>query len=152
MSYSYRMLAVFSSVIEQIYDGDKTVGQKLASPVNGKQSSLDRLEDVQFLEELLKTHPRVSAPSETQTLATEVPSKKFPADDFGRLKGAGLTARECEILFWISEGKHDAEIALVAHCAPRTVGKHIENILAKLHAETRLAAAHTALAWLKQNR
>jgi DNA-binding CsgD family transcriptional regulator len=53
----------------------------------------------------------------------------------------GLTAREAEVLRWIAAGKRDAQIATLIGAARRTVGKHVENILRKLGAETRLGAA-----------
>ena len=52
----------------------------------------------------------------------------------------GLTPRESEILFWITQGKTDAVIALLCAISPRTVQKHVENIFIKLGVETRTAA------------
>jgi DNA-binding CsgD family transcriptional regulator len=60
------------------------------------------------------------------------------------LRSAGLTTRECEILHWLAQGKRDAEIAVVLACAPATVGKHVENLLRKLHTENRGGAVSTA--------
>ena len=57
-----------------------------------------------------------------------------------RARALGLTAREAEVLHWISEGKSNPEIAVLLRISPRTVHKHVEHILAKLGAETRLAA------------
>ena len=64
--------------------------------------------------------------------------------DYGRLTQVGLTGRECEVLFWVAQGKRDAEIAVVLGAATKTVGKHVENILAKLGVETRTAAVRVA--------
>jgi len=52
-----------------------------------------------------------------------------------------LTTRECEIFHWLGQGKRNREIAIILGCAPRTVDKHVENILRKAGAETRTAAA-----------
>jgi DNA-binding CsgD family transcriptional regulator len=52
-----------------------------------------------------------------------------------------LTAREHEVLQWIGEGKRNGEIAAILGVSPRTVGKHVENLLQKLKVETRTAAA-----------
>jgi DNA-binding CsgD family transcriptional regulator len=68
--------------------------------------------------------------------------------DFERLRQCGLTPRECEVVFWIAQGKRDAEFASILGCAPKTVSKHAERVLAKFGAETRLAAAHAARQWL----
>lgn len=70
------------------------------------------------------------------------------AADFHRLRHRGLTSRECEVVFWIAQGKRDAEIATILGCAPKTVSKHAERVLAKFAAETRLGAAHAAQEWL----
>lgn len=64
--------------------------------------------------------------------------------DFLELQKAGLTRRECEVLFWVSQGKRDAEIATILDVAVKTAGKHMENILAKLGCETRTAAVRVA--------
>jgi DNA-binding CsgD family transcriptional regulator len=51
-----------------------------------------------------------------------------------------LTAREREVLTWVARGKTNAEIARLLWLAPSTVGKHLENIYAKLGVKTRTAA------------
>ena len=57
------------------------------------------------------------------------------------LRPLGLTPREGEILFWISQGKTNPEIAIILGMQICTVKKHVENFLPKLGVETRLAAA-----------
>lgn len=62
--------------------------------------------------------------------------------------GAGemaLTPREREVLGWIARGKSNPEIALILGSRPRTVEKHVENILAKFHVENRASAMLIAL-------
>ncbi len=54
---------------------------------------------------------------------------------------SACTQRECEVLHWIREGKRDAEIAVILGISAKTVGKHIEHILAKTGAANRTAAA-----------
>ena len=54
--------------------------------------------------------------------------------------GAGLTAREAEVFGWMREGKRNSEIGMILGCSPRTVDKHVENILRKTGSETRTAA------------
>lgn len=51
-----------------------------------------------------------------------------------------LSSRENEVLAWIAQAKSDAEIATILGLSNRTVGKHVENILAKLQVENRAAA------------
>jgi DNA-binding NarL/FixJ family response regulator len=61
------------------------------------------------------------------------------------LKAAlGLTARESEILVWISRGKPNRDISEILNISPRTVNKHLEQVFAKLGVENRAAAAAIA--------
>ena len=57
----------------------------------------------------------------------------------------GLTARESEVLFWISAGKTDEEIGHICSISRRTAQKHVENIFVKLGVETRISAVMVAL-------
>lgn len=60
---------------------------------------------------------------------------------FVRLPGVEqLTCREREVLYWITQGKQDPEIALILHCAERTVRQHTRAILRKLCVENRTSA------------
>lgn len=54
---------------------------------------------------------------------------------------ARLTPRERQVLHHVSLGQTDGLIAKALGIAPRTVSKHVENILEKLDVETRTAAA-----------
>lgn len=51
-----------------------------------------------------------------------------------------LTARECEVLRWIAEGKRNAEIARILGTSASTVKTQVESIIDKLDVETRGAA------------
>ena len=68
--------------------------------------------------------------------------------DFFQLRKLGLTTRQCEVVHWIAQGKRDSEIASIIACASGTVSKHVENILAKLGAETRTASVARARSFL----
>jgi DNA-binding CsgD family transcriptional regulator len=57
-----------------------------------------------------------------------------------RLVEVRLTARERDVLSWVARGKTNAEIAELLWLAPSTVGKHLENVYAKLGVSTRTAA------------
>ena len=50
-----------------------------------------------------------------------------------------LTKRELEVVEWIAAGKRNAEIGKILGCSSRTVQKHVQHILEKLHVETRIA-------------
>jgi DNA-binding response OmpR family regulator/DNA-binding CsgD family transcriptional regulator len=64
------------------------------------------------------------------------------------LLALGLTAREAEVLYWMTEGKTNPEIAIILDSSINTVKKHANNLFAKLGVETRTAAARAALAVL----
>jgi|TARA_B110000211_G_scaffold83209_1_gene97299 DNA-binding NarL/FixJ family response regulator len=64
----------------------------------------------------------------------------------------GLTAREAEVLTWISKGKTNHEIAIILDFSPRTANKHLEQIFRKLNVENRTTAAAVSLRYLSQIR
>lgn len=55
-----------------------------------------------------------------------------------------LTRREAEVLFWLSRGKTNRDIAEILEIKPATVGKHLEHIYPKLGVENRTSAASFA--------
>ena len=57
----------------------------------------------------------------------------------------GFTAREGEVLSWLSKGKTNRDIAQILGLSPRTVDKHLEQIYSKLGVENRTAAAAIAV-------
>ena len=60
-----------------------------------------------------------------------------------------LTAREGEVLLWITRGKSNRDIAEILGLSPRTVGKHLEQIFEKLGVENRTAATALAIRTLQ---
>lgn len=62
-----------------------------------------------------------------------------------------LTTRESQVLYWISNGKTNREIAAILGMSPRTVNKHLEQIFPKLGVENRTAAARIAIRTLNQD-
>ncbi|MBA4784059.1 MAG: response regulator [Rhizobiales bacterium] len=56
-----------------------------------------------------------------------------------------LTAREADVLLWITHGKSNKEIAEILDMSPRTVNKHLEQVFDKLGIENRTAAATKAV-------
>lgn len=61
-----------------------------------------------------------------------------------------LTAREAEVLLWISRGKANRDISQILGISPRTVNKHLEQIFEKLGVENRASAAARAVRTLSQ--
>jgi DNA-binding NarL/FixJ family response regulator len=62
----------------------------------------------------------------------------------------GLTAREAEVLLWISRGKPNREISEILGISPRTVNKHLEQVFEKLGVENRASAAAFAVGTLSR--
>ena len=56
------------------------------------------------------------------------------------MRRSNLTAREHEILFWVSRGKTNSEVAAILWISASTVRKHLENIYAKLGVSNRTGA------------
>ncbi len=70
-------------------------------------------------------------------------------DDLGlslaRLRASlPITAREAEVLFWLSQGKSSRDIGEILGLSHRTVTKHLEAIYTKLGVENRTAASMMA--------
>jgi DNA-binding NarL/FixJ family response regulator len=59
--------------------------------------------------------------------------------------GLALTAREAEVLLWLSRGKSNRDIAEILGLSPRTINKHLEQMFEKLGVENRVAATALAL-------
>ena len=59
--------------------------------------------------------------------------------------GPSLTIRESSVLQLLTDGKSDKEIAAILDISDRTVGKHVENILAKMGVSSRLEAGVRAI-------
>jgi DNA-binding NarL/FixJ family response regulator len=62
------------------------------------------------------------------------------------MRGLDLTAREAEVLYWVTKGKTNRDIGDILGTSPRTVHKHLEHVFQKLGVETRTAAASMAMA------
>jgi DNA-binding CsgD family transcriptional regulator len=67
------------------------------------------------------------------------------------LMGLGLAAREAEVLYWITEGKTNPEIAIIVGASPNTVKKHAAYLYAKLGVPRGISAARHALSVLFAN-
>lgn len=62
-----------------------------------------------------------------------------------------LTEREGEVLYWVSQGKSNKELAMILGISPRTVNKHLESVFEKMLVENRTSAANMALKVINQN-
>jgi len=55
-----------------------------------------------------------------------------------------LTARQAEVLYWLTMGKTNRDISAILLLSPRTVNKHLEQIFEKMGVDNRTSAAVTA--------
>lgn len=79
-----------------------------------------------------------------------ITSANKEADDDILKRQFGLTAREAEVLLWISKGKANRDIGEILGLSSRTVNKHLEQIYVKLGVENRASAAVKAAAVLHE--
>lgn len=106
------------------------------------------------LEQPAKVHKPFRLAEDTRTLVVRMAERnegclllleeRGPEPDARRLEILGLTPREAEVLYWITQGKSNAEAATILGISTRTVDKHVENIYAKLGVEARGAAMSIA--------
>jgi DNA-binding NarL/FixJ family response regulator len=75
------------------------------------------------------------------TLATAGPDFSSPVP----LQSLGLTAREADVLLWVSQGKSNSDVATILGMSEKTVKIHLGHIFEKLNVETRTAAAMLAM-------
>jgi DNA-binding CsgD family transcriptional regulator len=61
------------------------------------------------------------------------------------LQALGLTPRQAEVLFWVTQGKTNRDIAAILQARPGTIKKHLEHIYIRLSVENRTAAARCAM-------
>ncbi|MEU8527528.1 MULTISPECIES: helix-turn-helix transcriptional regulator [Streptomyces] len=91
--------------------------------------------------------------TEALTAAVDTPAAPPPEevaapDPAGNTRRpGGLSPRELQVLAELAAGRTNREIAERLYITPRTVGTHVEHILAKLDAPNRAAAAARAVAW-----
>jgi DNA-binding NarL/FixJ family response regulator len=76
--------------------------------------------------------PRRLAAQLVEQLIKRAPADNLPAD---------MSAREREVLKLVAHGMTDKEIGESLGISPRTVGRHVGSILAKLEVKNRAAAA-----------
>ncbi len=87
------------------------------------------------------------APDEFLLRLTEMGSA---SDELRLQQHFSLTAREAQVLLWVSRGKSNRDIGDILSLSPRTVNKHLEQIFIKMGVENRTAAAVLSAQALQQ--
>jgi DNA-binding CsgD family transcriptional regulator len=62
----------------------------------------------------------------------------------------GLTEREGQVLYWLTKGKANRDIAEILGLGTRTIDKHLQQIYAKLEVENRTSATAIAVQLLSE--
>jgi len=118
------------------------------SPTNSAAVSVLRTKkdfterDREFLNRL---RPHLGRVLKQTLLARPAPSPSLVQQIFPQ-----LSEREAEVLYWITEGKQNREVADILERSLNTVQEHVENIIRKLKMENRHALAIFALRALLQ--
>jgi DNA-binding NarL/FixJ family response regulator len=103
--------------------------------------SPDKLEALEVLETLGASAVAAKLRQSLRDQGVAVPRGKGRGT---RSHGAGLTARQAEVLELLDEGLSNSEIADRLFVSPRTVEHHVSAVLAKLDSTTREEAVATA--------
>src|SRR5580704_7838332 len=122
--------------------------QKLLSDHLGPAASDDMVLPAVLLEWLEHAQQGNAGSNEVLLRLAKDTGSALPTEFTGEL---GLTTREAEVLWWLSKGKANRDIAQILGLSPRTVDKHLEQIYAKLGVENRTAAAAIAANATRRN-
>ncbi|MFC9235086.1 LuxR C-terminal-related transcriptional regulator [Streptomyces decoyicus] len=134
-------LGIEDGVAQCLFAADgRYVGMLNVSTRRPRRTSDPARAVVTLLTEALATavDPRSGLPPEEITVADPAAYARRPG---------GLSPRELQVLAELTAGRTNREIAERLYITPRTVGTHIEHILAKLDLPNRAAAAARAAAW-----
>lgn len=80
-----------------------------------------------------------SSPSD-EVLVKYTPNRSETGQDL-LARELRLTAREAEVLYWLTMGKTNRDISVILSFSPRTVNKHLEQIFQKMGVDNRTSAA-----------
>lgn len=97
-----------------------------------------KLESARLNEALLEVAARLRALERASGSAAAAPQGPQA------LRSLGLTAREAEVLYWVSLGKTNTDVAAILDTGMAAVKKHLGHIYEKLGVENRTAAAAAA--------
>jgi DNA-binding CsgD family transcriptional regulator len=88
---------------------------------------------------------RLIAPPQTTEILVTLEEYVTSNLSIASFRAIGLTKRESEIMFYLTEGKTNKEIAACLNCKPPTVKTHLDSIYTKLNAHDRTQAVAIAL-------
>lgn len=79
-------------------------------------------------------------------LRANPPQHEIPPRVTAAAQQLNLSPRQAQVLYWIAEGKTNAEIAILMECSSFTVKSHLNAILQRLSIRSRVANAACAYA------
>ncbi|PNH91250.1 response regulator transcription factor [Vibrio diazotrophicus] len=82
-------------------------------------------------------------------IRVNVPKQAGTEDDLREV--FNITKRESQVLYWLSFGKTNWEIAQILDMSPRTVNKHLEQIYKKLEVDNRTSAVSMSIRVLEKS-
>ena len=100
------------------------------------EAQRQRLENARLGDALAEVASRLRALESNKPAAT--------VDGPEALRALGLTLREAQVLYWVSQGKTNEDVAAILATGMPAVKKHLGRIYDKLGVENRTAAAATA--------
>ncbi|RYD82478.1 MAG: hypothetical protein EOP84_09330 [Verrucomicrobiaceae bacterium] len=143
----FKQTALYADVLKPVGVAFQLViGLQIPNHAAGMTISRDKdfTEEERILVRILAPHLAL-AHVHAQNLSTLRNLQHSEVPDPSSLVALGLTPREAEVLHWIIQGKRDSEIAEILRASPRTIQKHVQNILLKLRVETRTTACMEAV-------
>ncbi len=79
-------------------------------------------------------------------------TRTYSSSSLQGLAQLGLSARETEVLGWVTQGKTNPEIGMILNISHRTVQKHLKRIYTRLGVENRHAAMTVAMEATRRER
>ena len=101
----------------------------------------ERIENARLTEALAEAgaRPRHSEGLAAGALGNAPPALPRRPED---LRGLGLTPRDAEVLFWVTQGQTHVDVTLILNASMSAVKKHLGRIFDKLGVDNRTAGAY----------
>ena len=109
-----------------------------------RELGLERLRDAYRAARKLGARPLAAEAAHEVAALGESVAERLGRRAAAEANGAGLSARELEVMRLVAVGQTNREIASQLFLSPRTVDMHVRNILRKMACRSRVEAAHRA--------
>ncbi len=126
----------YAPVDQEMWIGVELGKSKLTVAVSRKRSEFSDAEMLTL--ELLR--PQIEIAYQRLLVLTKRTDSLQPEFLREKLASFGISQREAEVLYWLTEGKTNPEIGIILNMARSTVKTHLLKIYSKIGCETRTAA------------